>query len=72
MKKSLAFLIILIIGAQSLVLAQNFVGKKEVLSISSPEKSLRDKEDLVYNIEWLGIPIGIIRLNLSGIEKIEG
>lgn len=72
MKKSLAFSIISIIGAQSLVLAQNFAGKKEVLSISSPEKSLRDKEDLVYNIEWLRIPIGIIRLNLSGIEKIEG
>src|SRR3989338_689512 len=70
MKKIVTLLVVLIICMQSLVSAQNFIRKKEVLTISPPEKSLRDKEDLVYNIEWLGIPIGVINLNLAGLEKI--
>lgn len=55
----------------SILNAQNFVSKEKDLTISEPEKSLRIGENLQYRVEWLGIPIGSIILNVAGIEKID-
>jgi hypothetical protein len=55
----------------SILNAQNFASKGQSLTISEPEKSFRVGEKLQYRVEWLGIPVGNIILNVAGIEKID-
>lgn len=50
--------------------AADFTDKKQDLTIAAPAKSLRVGEKLQYTVEWLGIPIGNIILNITGIEKV--
>lgn len=47
----------------------DFKGRKNA-SIEAPEKNLRVRERLVYRVEWLGIYVGKIALENTGIEKI--
>lgn len=39
--------------------------KKEILR-------LPEREDLVYTIKWLGVPVGTARASINGIKKING
>lgn len=70
--KKIIILVIVPLCLSFFVYAQNFISKKQSLTISDPEKSFRVGEKLQYRIEWLGIPIGSIILNIAGIEKIDG
>lgn len=54
------------------VYAQNFSGKTKEVRILPPKNSLIIGEKLEYDILWLGIPVGNILLNVSGIEKVNG
>jgi len=50
--------------------ADNFLGKKEGLSIEPPRKALLTPEVLRYSVEWLGVPVGKIILTTEGTEQI--
>lgn len=62
--------IIIFFTLSAIVYAQNFKGRIEKLSISKPEKVLKVGEVLEYSIEWLGIPIGKIVLEIQGITTV--
>jgi hypothetical protein len=49
----------------------NFTSKIEDIAIAKPNESLRVGEKLVYSIEWLGLPVGKIILDVEGIAKID-
>ncbi len=70
--KKIIILIVLSLGLNALVYAQNFRAKKEKITIAPPANSLKISEQLCYAVEWLGIPVGKIILNVQGIEKIDG
>lgn len=70
--KKIIVLIMVFLNLNSFIYAQNFANKKEKITIYEPEKSLKIGEKLQYSLEWLGIPVGKIILNVKGIEKIDG
>ncbi len=72
MKNISLFCIVLFLGLNSILYAQNFADKKQTIFISKPEKTLDTKETLQYSVEWLGIPVGTIILKVEGLENIKG
>jgi hypothetical protein len=40
--------------------------------IQPPAPRLPEKETLVYQVKWTGIPVGILTASIKGIEKIRG
>lgn len=70
--KKIILLIAVFSGLNTFIYAENFMNKKEKIVISAPEKTLKIGEKLQYSIEWLGIPVGKIILEVEGMEKIEG
>lgn len=70
--KKIVILIAIFLGVNVSLYAQNFMNKKEKITIAAPETSLKIGEKLRYSVEWLGIPVGKITLNVQGIEKIDG
>lgn len=54
--------------------ATNFAAKKawqEVVSVE-PLKNIPQNETLVYEVSWMGVPVGFGRLEVKGKETIEG
>jgi len=48
--------------------AQNFKGKEERITIQPPQKEFKAGETLAYSLEWLGIPVGKIVLNVESAQ----
>ncbi|MDP3732138.1 MAG: hypothetical protein Q8R31_03785, partial [Candidatus Omnitrophota bacterium] len=65
-----AVLIILVLSVANPAYAQNFKGKTQNITISDPAKELSIGERLEYSVEWLGVPVGKIRLKVEGITTI--
>jgi len=70
--KKVIFLFAAVIFFTSSACAQNFAGRKERIAISPARGSLVSGEKLVYEIQWLGFPVGNIILTVAGVEKING
>lgn len=70
--KKIVLLIALFLLLSTFVYAQNFSSKEQKLAIFPNERSLRIGEVLQYSVEWLGIPVGKIILEVRGIEEIDG
>lgn len=70
MKVKIIQIIIIIFCLNVPAFAQDFKGQKIKLAIQGPEKKYKVGETLKYSIEWLGIPVGLVILNINGIEKI--
>lgn len=71
--KKITFSILAVFFLAAPVFAVNFSSPKEKASIAAPETSLRLGERLEYNLEWIGIAVGKITLQVSGaMEKLDG
>jgi len=53
--------------------AQDFSSNKpEKVTVETAAKVLPLKEELVYSVEWLGLPVGTIVIKMDGFEDIRG
>jgi hypothetical protein len=71
MKKLIIVFLIILLPVYPLW-AQNFAAKKNRVVILPPRGSLVSGERLVYEIQWLGFPVGNIILSVAGLERING
>jgi len=71
-KKPLILLAVILFVSNTLLFAQNFKGEEKKITIFSPQKNLTAGEILEYSVEWLGIPIGKIILQLEEAKGPEG
>ena len=71
--KRVVLLLALFLSLNATLSAQDFSRKPQPPGIIPPAKEpLKTAEELEYNVEWLGVAVGNITLQIKGIENVDG
>jgi len=72
MKKPFLLLALALALSVQPLFAQDFTGRRREIKIEPPQERLSVGEELTYSVEWLGIPVLKVRLQVKEIKEVSG